>query len=246
MKSRFAAIIQARYSDEQFAKEYYSRSKSGLKPYETDLVEKYLKNCKDVLVVGCGCGRETVPLVLKGFNITAIDISKEMVKQTKRLCRELKAKANVYEMDAANLNFKDNSFDAALLFNCLIDQVPSHENRKKVCNELWRVLKPNGVCIAISNNALYPGKRLCYWLEHIKEIPSFIAHWRRRDFFDRVYEDGTKVYVHLSTPFYLKRLFKKRFSILALTSTENISCPRKGITRYLAPIIAVVSLKEEA
>ena len=176
MKNRFAAIIQARYSDKQFAKDYYSRSKSGLKPYESVLVEKYLKNCREVLVVGCGCGRETVPLALKGFNITAIDISKEMVNYTKYLCSEFKTKAKAYVMDAANLKFKDNSFDAVLLFNCLIDQVPSHENRKKVCNELWRVLKPNGICIAVSNNALYPGKGLCYWREHVKEIPSFIAH----------------------------------------------------------------------
>ena len=194
-------------------------------------------------MVGCGCGRETVPLALKGFNITAIDISKEMVNYTKYLCSEFKTKAKAYVMDAANLKFKDNSFDAVLLFNCLIDQVPSHENRKKVCNELWRVLKPNGICIAVSNNALYPGKGLCYWREHVKEIPSFIAHWRERDFFDRIYEDGTKVYVHLSTPFYLRQLFKKGFRILNLTSTESILSQKKGITRYFAPNIVIILLK---
>lgn len=241
MHKDFKTIILKRYSDKEFAKLYYDHSKNGLKPYESFLINHFLLGLKEILVIGCGCGREVIPLVKKGYNVTAIDLSEEMVKKTKNICQEFKAKAKILQMDGADLKFESSSFDAILLFNCTIDQVPGHENRKKLVAEAHRVLKSGGICIAVSNNAFYPGKKFNFWIEHIKEIIPFIKNKKEREFFDRIYKDNNQeVYVHLSSPFYLKRLFGKYFKVILETSAENILKNKKSLKKYFAPNCIIV------
>ncbi|MFH0752728.1 MAG: class I SAM-dependent methyltransferase [archaeon] len=243
--NKFRHIIINRYSDKEFSKNYYNNSKSGLKDYEKILVNKFLKKAKNILVVGCGCGREVIPLAKENFNVTAIDISEEMVKQTKRLCKEFNVKAKVFQMDATDLNFKPESFDAVLLLNSIIDQIPTHANRKRLSKGVYTVIKHGGICIVVSNNALYPGEKFCYWVEHIKEILPYLANRRQREFFDRIYNDkNQQVYVHLSTPNYLKHLFR-HFKIVLFSSTDRLQGGDMDlVTNYFAPNLVMVAVKE--
>ncbi|MBU2589160.1 MAG: class I SAM-dependent methyltransferase [Nanoarchaeota archaeon] len=241
MDQKFKSIILKRYSDKEFAKSYYGHSKTGLKDYESFLIEKFLTKCKDILVIGCGCGREVIPLAKRGFNVVAIDISEEMVKWSRYLCKEMQVEADILQMDATNLKFKSSSFDAVLLFNCIIDQIPRDFNRKKLVAEVYRVLKPAGICMAVSNNAFYPGRRFCFWIEHAKEIFPYLKQNSKREFFDRIYNDShQKVYVHLSTPYYLKKLFKKQFKILLNSSTDMA---KKRLKHYFSANRVIVCRK---
>lgn len=248
MKSNeFEAITLKRYSDKKFSRLYYDHSKAGLKDYEALLADKFLKKVKRILIIGSGCGREVVPLAKKGYSITAIDFSKEMIRQSKRLCKESNVKARLLCMDARNLSLRPKFFDAILLFNCLINQIPTHKNRQKVADECHRVLKKNGICIVVSNNALCPGKNLRYWIDHLKSIKEYIKNRKEKEFFDRVYYDNNqKVYIHLPTPAYLKSLFRKKFNIILFTSVKNFL--KKGTKMrfkdYFAPNLLLVLIKK--
>jgi ubiquinone/menaquinone biosynthesis C-methylase UbiE len=101
------------------------------------------KNIQTVLEIGCGNGNGT-KLIKKYFsplNITAIDFDEKMIKIAQKLNKDPNTSFAV--MDASNLDFPDNQFDAIFDFG-IIHHIP---NWKDCLKELKRVLKPNGELI---------------------------------------------------------------------------------------------------
>jgi len=84
------------------------------------LAKKYLKKDQEILDVGCGDMYITNKLIKDGFNVIGIDLTPPY---------HLK-------MDATNMNFKDNSFDAVISFETI--------EHCDCVNEIKRVLKPGG------------------------------------------------------------------------------------------------------
>ena len=71
-----------------------------------------LSDSKDILEIGTGTGRVSIPLQNLGFNITGVDISEKMLEKArmKGLRRALIAKAE-------SLPFEDDSFDVTLIIH---------------------------------------------------------------------------------------------------------------------------------
>ncbi|MDR9855793.1 8-oxo-dGTP diphosphatase MutT [Paenibacillus sp. VCA1] len=90
-----------------------------------------------VLEIGAGPGRDSLFFKKHGFDVTAVDLSEEMV----RLCRQKGLSARV--MDFYHLEFADRSFDAVYAMNCLL-HVPKAQ-LPGVLTEIKRVLKPGGL-----------------------------------------------------------------------------------------------------
>jgi tellurite methyltransferase len=82
-----------------------------------EVIEKYL-NGGNVLDLGCGDGRNAIYAASKGYNVTAIDISKNGVMKTKELAKaaRLKIDAKVQNMR----NFQSvKKFDLIISHGCL-------------------------------------------------------------------------------------------------------------------------------
>jgi len=92
---------------------------------------------KSLLEVGAGHGRDSKFFQENGFQVTCIDLSPEMVK----LCQQKGLNASV--MDMGDLNFPDDSFDAAYSLNSML-HLPKKE-LPAVLQNIRRVLKPNGL-----------------------------------------------------------------------------------------------------
>jgi len=90
-----------------------------------------------LLEIGAGPGRDSLFFAERGLRVTAVDLSPEMV----RLCRDKGLDAR--EMDMAELDFPDGSFDAVYALNCLL-HIPKAE-LGAVLREIRRVLKPGGL-----------------------------------------------------------------------------------------------------
>jgi len=103
-----------------------------------------------VVDLGCGNGRTTIPLLRRGYDVVGIEYSPSLVERAKRNHPE----APVQQGDARSLPFPDASHDAAFFSFNGIDYMYPLEERRRVFREVCRVLRPGGVFIFSSHNAL--------------------------------------------------------------------------------------------
>ena len=101
-----------------------------------------LQNTGSVLELGCGNGFYTQFLTGSADQITATDISTDMVNAAKDKLAKYR-NVNVEQADAYNTEYENSSFDSVFMAN-LIHVVEKPGN---LLSEIQRVLKPNGLLI---------------------------------------------------------------------------------------------------
>ena len=69
-----------------------------------------VKPCR-VLEIGCGNGNDAIFLAKKGFDVTAIDISKRAIEIAKERAKKANVKCNFIAEDATNLKSVSGKFD---------------------------------------------------------------------------------------------------------------------------------------
>jgi Methylase involved in ubiquinone/menaquinone biosynthesis len=121
--------------------------KSGLLYPEKEILDKFIDTSMDILDIGCGAGRTTAYLKAISKTIIGIDISDKMVEVARAGFPDIEFKT----MDAADLRFADDSFDAVVFSFNGIDCLYPEEQRIKVYKEAYRVLKSRGVFIYSSH-----------------------------------------------------------------------------------------------
>ncbi|MFZ7947212.1 MULTISPECIES: class I SAM-dependent methyltransferase [Bacillaceae] len=97
-----------------------------------------LEKGSKILFVGVGTGADIPFFLNKGYDITAIDYSDDMLKVAKQ--KYPGSTVHFFEMDAQKMNFSEESFDfivASLILSVVPDPV-------KTLDEIVRVLKKNG------------------------------------------------------------------------------------------------------
>ena len=96
---------------------------------------------EDILEIGCGAGTDSVEFAKYGANVTAVDLGEDQVAMTKlNMCLHDIESPNVFQADAENLPFPDNTFDYVYSFGVLHHTTDT----QKAINEVFRVLKPDG------------------------------------------------------------------------------------------------------
>ena len=99
-----------------------------------------------VLDVGCGAGFFTILLAKAGYHVTGIDLTQEMIVKAQELIRlngPFEGNAEVTVMDAEQLSFEDETFDAIVTRN-LTWTLP---HPVEAYQEWYRVLKKGGVLL---------------------------------------------------------------------------------------------------
>lgn len=109
-----------------------------------------VKEHADILDDGTGAGFFPVILERLGHHVTAIDYSDCMVAQAKKRFTALGMKTEVLQMDAQNLLFPEESFDAVVSRNVIWNLDDPIRAYKEMC----RVLRPGGKLI-ISDGNMY-------------------------------------------------------------------------------------------
>lgn len=100
-----------------------------------------------ILDVGCGDGSNAAAIAKVGASVVGIDVNSERLALA--TARKRSSLLAFHRMDAADLEFEDESFDKVVSF-CVIEHFPSDE---RVLAELHRVLRPGGV-LALSADSL--------------------------------------------------------------------------------------------
>ena len=106
----------------------------------------------DILEVGVGSGR-SLNFYKKSVNLTAVDVSSKMIKIAEKKAKSLRLNARFYLMDAENLEFPDESFDAVVETLCLC----TFPDPIKAIKEMARVLKQGGNFVFIDHGVSSSG-----------------------------------------------------------------------------------------
>ncbi len=103
-----------------------------------------------VLDVGCANGRSTFRLARPGITVVGLDISEVMVRDAVRIAngQGLHAWTSFLVADADAFPFADEQFNCAMTYGVL-HHLP---NPMKSCAEIHRILKVNGLFLAVENN----------------------------------------------------------------------------------------------
>ncbi len=171
-----------------------------------------LKNLR-LLDVGASTGIIDNILAKSFKEVTGTDIDKDAIK----FANENFAKKNLQFKveDAMKLTFKNNSFDVVICTH-VYEHVP---NVQKLFNEIYRVLKPSGVCYFAAQNKLWP-LEAHHNLLFLSYLPKNIA-----DIYIRMFRDKKEYYEHPMSYWELQKSLKK-FKIHEYTS-KILSEPKK-------------------
>lgn len=111
---------------------------------------KNVKNKKEinVLDIGTGPGFFSILLAERGYNVSAVDYTEEMLVKAKDNAGIFKDEIDFRRMDAQNLNFDNNQFDLIVTRNLTWVL----EDPEKAYKEWFRVLKPGGKLLNFDAN----------------------------------------------------------------------------------------------
>jgi len=131
------------------AKRWSSGAGQCVDKAQKEIVKEMLPDVfgKKILEIGAGTGRFSLLLAKTGGNVTALDISQEMldVLQEKTKKANLFKKINTIQADASQkIPFPNETFDFCIAINTL-----SHvKDASALFKEIFRILKPKGIFLA--------------------------------------------------------------------------------------------------
>lgn len=109
---------------------------------------------KKVLEIGCGTGEFTKRIAQTGADITAVDISPDLLEIARETTQDVNVSFHVQNVE--KLDFEDGSFDVVIGSSIL-----HHLNLNPALREVYRVLKKGGGIVFTEPNMLNPQ----IWLE---------------------------------------------------------------------------------
>ena len=119
--------------------------------HDIEVLDELLPRHARILEVACGTGRMTIPLAATPRTLVGLELAGSMLRQAVN-----KAPAEAWlQGNAAQLPFRDNSFDA--LYGVRFLNLFSVAQLPTLCAELTRVVRPGGVLVLQISNAMYGG-----------------------------------------------------------------------------------------
>ncbi|MBU1149288.1 methyltransferase domain-containing protein, partial [Patescibacteria group bacterium] len=113
-------------------------------PLFADFLEKHKKEIgPEVLDVGCGAGRNLLPMAREGYKVTGLDIVSGALKETARKLELEGLKAELAQGNTHDLPFTEGQFDTVVSHQ--VFQFNDWAGAEKCMAEAARVLKPGGL-----------------------------------------------------------------------------------------------------
>ncbi|MDX1699869.1 MAG: methyltransferase domain-containing protein [Melioribacteraceae bacterium] len=141
-----------------YSKGYDSESFTKGTLGECDFIEKEIEFDKNVKIldVGCGTGRHSVELAKRGYSVTGIDLSKEMLERAEQKAIEAEVNVNFYVHDARDLPFVEEFDLAIMLCEGGFPLMETDEMNFEILKNVEKALRENCKFIFTTLNGLFP------------------------------------------------------------------------------------------
>ena len=100
-----------------------------------------------VLDVGCGYGRIAIPLAQAGYEVTGLDIARNLLREARRQAAIRRVALTLTEGSMTALPYPDRSFDALLCLWSAFYELTAEDEQVAALGEMDRVLRDGGVGI---------------------------------------------------------------------------------------------------
>jgi SAM-dependent methyltransferase len=140
--------------DERYLVLYEEAFHAGASAAEIDFIERAiaLDPGSRVLDLGCGYGRHAIPLALRGYQVTGLDLSAVQIDAARRLAAELGAEVQWLRRDLRDLSGL-GPFDACLCLYTVFGYFTDEDNARALA-QVHAVLRPGGVLLLDVDNPL--------------------------------------------------------------------------------------------
>ncbi|MFA6422305.1 MAG: class I SAM-dependent methyltransferase [Candidatus Buchananbacteria bacterium] len=120
---------------------------------EQKLIEENLDRPGNLIDLGCAKGDNVIFLKNKGFDVTGVDLSEEMLDISKEKINGLGLDINLIKANICDLNMvADNYFDYVICMFTLMN-LKTHELQMKALSEMKRVCKSQGKILLMVHNS---------------------------------------------------------------------------------------------
>lgn len=146
----------------------------GLFPWEQHLIERFVNSGDRILVVGCGTGRDLIPLSAKGHEVTGVDPAQQAVALARAACRRRGVAADIIHGYFEDVGLS-TPFEVIILSNLCYGLIPESKRRVDVLRKARALLAAGGrILISYVGN---PNRRR----SRLVELVKLGARFRRSD-----------------------------------------------------------------
>jgi SAM-dependent methyltransferase len=136
----------------------------GLEEFHLTLAEKYGEN--GILDIACGTGALTIPLVKKGYDVTAFDLSAAMIEVADKKLKEEKLQANLFVANMTNFEINRRFSLSIIARTGFMYLLTANEQRQTLLNIRGHLIK--GGILTFNTFQPYP----VFQAEQIKAKPD--------------------------------------------------------------------------
>lgn len=138
--AEFLDIVYPEYTNERVTKT------------EVDFITSQIKNKLKILDVGCGTGRHSIPLARKGYDVTGLDNTQEMLNEFNKKIKDQKLKISLLYKDILTLKEYEKYYGVICFWNAFDQIADTVEKGKQFFRVVYDALSEGGKLIMEISN----------------------------------------------------------------------------------------------